>query len=85
LFARSAIRRLADMTPGAAVGGATGVVIGRGDGGGSSSPSCADFCDAAVGEDSEQAASARSAVAISGSALISLSGDAACTLPKYRQ
>ena len=73
------------MTPGAAVGVATGVVVGMGDGGGSSSPSCADFCGPGVDDDPEQAASAKRAVAISGSAVISLLGNAACTLPKYRQ
>jgi hypothetical protein len=73
------------MAPGAAVGVAAGVVTGTGDGGGSSSPSCADFCGAAVGDDAEQAAIARSAVPISGSAVISLLGNAAGTLPKYRQ
>jgi hypothetical protein len=73
------------MTPRAAVGVAAGVVTGTGEGGGSSSPSCADFGGIAVGDDPEQAAIARSAVPISGSAVISLLGNAACTLRKYRQ
>jgi len=35
------MRRLAGITPGAAVGGGAGVVAGMGEGGGSSSPCCA--------------------------------------------
>jgi len=73
------------MTPGAAVGVAAGVVTGTVDGGGSSSASCADFCGAGGDDDPEQAAVARSAVAINGSVVIRLLGNAACTLPKYRQ
>ncbi len=65
------------MTPGAAVGGGAGVVEGTGEGGGSSSPSCADFWGAGDDDELEQAAGASKNIAISGRTDKSLLRDAA--------
>jgi hypothetical protein len=54
------------MTPGAAVGGGTGVVVGTGEGGGRPSACCAVFSGAGAGDEAEQPARVRKNVALSG-------------------